>query len=155
MSQIKHTDFTADLQLKAIELLNGSINLPSIPNLQLSNFNFNINLESKADSTNKLVFVIVSVEIRSEDQNHILGSLSISCIYNIVNFEQIIKIEPSGKLEIPQPLTEILNSISISTARGVMFSTFKGTFLHNAFLPIIDPKAFQPLLQEQNKSATE
>jgi hypothetical protein len=23
-----------------------------------------------------------------------------------------------------------------------MFSTFKGTYLHNAFLPVIDPKAF-------------
>ena len=149
MSEIKHTDFTADLQLKAIELLNGSINLPATPNLKLTNFNFNINLESKADGSNKLVFVIISVEIKSEDQNHVLGSLSISCIYNIVNFDEVIKIEPSGKLDIPQPLVEILNAISISTARGVMFSTFKGTFLHNAFLPIIDPKSFQPLEQPQ------
>lgn len=147
MSQIKHTDFTADLQIKAIELLNGSINLPSIPNIQLTNFNFNISLESKADGENKLVFVIVSVEIRNEEQTNILGSLSISCIYNVVNFEEVIKIDPSGKLDIPQPLIEILNAISISTARGVMFSTFKGTFLHNAFLPIIDPKSFQPIEQ--------
>lgn len=145
MSQIKHTDFTADIQLKAIELLSGSINLPSVPNLALTNFTFNINLESKADGTNELVFVIVSVQIKNEDQTHVLGSLAISCVYNIVNFDEIIKVEPTGKLDIPQPLIEILNSISISTVRGVMFSTFKGTFLHNAFLPIIDPKSFQTL----------
>ena len=142
MSKIENKDFTFDLQLKSIELLKGSISLPSVPDVSLNNFNFNISLESKADATNKFVFVIVSVEIRSEDQNHILGSLAVSCIYSLVNFDEVVKIEADGKLDIPQPLVEILNSISISTARGVMFSTFKGTFLHNAFLPIVDPRSF-------------
>jgi hypothetical protein len=148
MSTIENKDFTIDLQLKSIELLKGSINLPSVPEVSLNNFNFNISLESKADATNKFLFVIVSVEIRSEDQNHILGSLAVSCIYSIVNFDEVVKIEADGKLDIPQPLVEILNSISISTARGVMFSTFKGTFLHNAFLPIVDPRSFQQVEQQ-------
>lgn len=143
MSKIEHKDFTVDLQLKSIELLKGSISLPSVPEVSLNNFNFNISLESKADATNKILFVIVSVEIRSEDQNHVLGSLAVSCIYSIVNFDEVVKIEADGKLDIPQPLVEILNSISISTTRGVMFSTFKGTFLHNSFLPIVDPRSFQ------------
>ena len=148
MSKIENEDFTVDLQLKSIELLKGSISLPSVPEVSLTNFNFNISLESKADATNKFLFVIVSVEIRSEDQNHILGSLAVSCIYSIVNFDDVVKIEVDGKLDIPQPLVEILNSISISTTRGVMFSTFKGTFLHNAFLPIIDPRSFQQAEQK-------
>ena len=148
MSKIENKDFTIDLQLKSIELLKGSISLPSVPEVSLNNFNFNISLESKADATNKILFVIVSVEIRSEDQNHVLGSLAVSCIYNIVNFDDVVKIEADGKLDIPQPLVEILNSISISTARGVMFSTFKGTFLHNAFLPIVDPRSFQQVEQQ-------
>lgn len=144
MSQIEHKDFKVDLQLKSIELLKGSIELPAIPNVSLTNFNFNISLESKSDSINKLLFVIVSVEIKSEDQNHLLGSLAASCIYSISNFDEMIKIEADGRLNIPQPLIEILNSISLSTTRGIMFSTFKGTFLHNAFLPIIDPRSFKP-----------
>ena len=148
MSKIENKDFTVDLQLKSIELLKGSISLPSVPDVSLNNFNFNISLESKADATNKFVFIIVSVEIRSEDQNHILGSLAVSCIYSLVNFDEVVKIEADGKLDIPQPLVEILNSISISTARGVMFSTFKGTFLHNAFLPIVDPRSFQQVEQQ-------
>ncbi|MCO5286194.1 MAG: hypothetical protein M9898_07255 [Chitinophagaceae bacterium] len=148
MSKIENKDFTVDLQLKSIELLKGSISLPSVPEVSLNNFNFNISLESKADATNKFLFVIVSVEIRSEDQNHILGSLAVSCIYSIVNFDDVVKIQADGKLDIPQPLVEILNSISISTTRGVMFSTFKGTFLHNAFLPIIDPRSFQQTEQK-------
>ena len=148
MSKIENKDFTIDLQLKSIELLKGVISLPSVPEVSLNNFNFNISLESKADATNKFLFVIVSVEIRSEDQNHILGSLAVSCIYSVVNFDEVVKIEADGKLDIPQPLVEILNSMSISTARGVMFSTFKGTFLHNAFLPIVDPRSFQQVEQQ-------
>lgn len=148
MSKIENKDFTVDLQLKSIELLKGSISLPSVPEVSLNNFNFNISLESKADATNKFLFVIVSVEIRGEDQNHILGSLAVSCIYSVVNFDDVVKIEADGKLDIPQPLVEILNSISISTTRGVMFSTFKGTFLHNAFLPIVDPRSFRQVEQQ-------
>lgn len=149
MSQIKNTDFIIDIQLKAIELLNSSISVPQPNNLPLANFNFIINIESKADSSNKLVFVIVNIKIESEDQKQTFGTLTISCIYTVLNFDQVIKIDPTGKYDIPQMLIEILNSISISTARGVMFSTFKGTFLHNAFLPIIDPKSIKPLEVEQ------
>ena len=144
MSQIKHKEFSVDLQIKSIELLKSSITMPSSPEVPLTNFNFNINLESKADATNKILFVIVSVEIRSADQNHVLGSLAASCIYGIPNFADVIKIEEGGKLNIPKGLAEILNSISISTIRGIMFSSFRGTFLHNAFLPIIDPQSFSP-----------
>jgi hypothetical protein len=148
MSKIENKAFTVNLQLKSIELLKGSISLPSVPEVSLNNFNFNINLDSKADATNKLLFVIVSVEIRSEDQNHVLGSLAVSCIYSIVNFDEVVKIEADGKIDIAQPLVEILNSMSISTTRGVMFSTFKGTFLHNAFLPIVDPRSLQQVEQQ-------
>ena len=45
-------------------------------------------------------------------------------------------------ISISEPLDifiSTLNSISISTTRGMMFSAFRGTFLHNAILPLIDP----------------
>ena len=148
MSKIENKDFTIDLQLKSIELLKGAISLPSVPEVSLNNFNFNISLESKADATNKFLFVIVSVEIRSEDQNHILGSLAVSCIYSLVNSDGVVKLEADGSLDMQHPVIEMLNSMSISTARGVMFSTFKGTFLHNAFLPIVDPRSFQQVEQQ-------
>jgi hypothetical protein len=143
MSQIKHKEFSAEIKLIAIELLKSVINAPSSQDVSLTNFNFNVSLESKADAIKKLIFVIVSIEIKTADQKEILGVIVASCIYEVANFEEIIKIETEGKINIPQPLVEILNSISISTTRGIMFSTFKGTFLHNAFLPIIDPQAFK------------
>ena len=143
MAKIENKDFNVEMQIKAIELLNGSLQLPAEPNAVVTNFNFNISIESKADAPNKLVFVIVNVEIKNDDNSIVLGALSVSCIYEIVNFDEVIKIEENGKLDIPQRLIETLSIISISTTRGVMFSTFKGTFLHEAILPIIDPKQFQ------------
>ena len=143
MTKIKSSELKMEMRLSAIELLNQSLHLPVASDSPATNFTFNINIESKADAVNKLVFVIVNVDIRNDDQSLILGSLSVSCIYEIVNFEELIKTDTEGKYTIPQPMIEILNSISISTIRGVMFSTFRGTFLHNAILPIVDPKQIQ------------
>lgn len=144
MAKIENPEFKVEMQLRAIELINSTLHSPTVPNISVANFNFNIGIETKADATNKLVFVIVSIDIRNDDQSLILGSLTVSCIYEIVNFDTLMKNDAEGKLEIPTQLIEILNSISISTVRGVMFSTFKGTFLHNAVLPIIDPKQIKP-----------
>jgi hypothetical protein len=143
MAKIETKDLNVEMQIRAIELLNESLKLPADSNTAITTFNFNINIESKADALNKLVFVIVHVEIKNDNQSLVLGALSVSCIFEIVNFNDIIKIEEDGKLNIPQRLIETLNIISISTTRGIMFSTFKGTFLHGAVLPIIDPKQFQ------------
>ncbi|MFY7732946.1 MAG: hypothetical protein ACOVSR_05645 [Bacteroidia bacterium] len=151
MANIENKDLNVEMQIRAIELLNGSLNLPANPNTPVTNFNFNISIESRADAVNKLVFVIVHVEIKNDDHSVVLGALSISCIFEIVNFEDVIKVEADGKVNIPQRLIETLNIISISTTRGVMFSTFKGTFLHGAVLPIIDPKQFQVGSQKVEK----
>lgn len=139
MAKIVSKDLNVEMQIRAIELLKSSLQLPPASNNALTTFNFNISIESKADAQNKLVFVIVHVEIKNEDHSLVLGTLSVSCIFEIMNFEELIRMGENGNLDIPQHLLETLNTISISTTRGVMFSTFKGTFLHGAVLPIIDP----------------
>lgn len=68
-----------------------------------------------------------------------LGSIKVGVIFEIANFDDYID-EMNKKLTLPDVIFLTFNSIGISTTRGVMFSQFKGTFLHNAFLPVIDPK---------------
>ncbi|HRO77014.1 MAG TPA: hypothetical protein PLP27_12805 [Crocinitomicaceae bacterium] len=147
MTKIVDKELNIELQVKAIELLNSSIKLPANPNKPITNFNFNIEIESSFDAPNKLFFVIVHVEVKDDDQ-FILGALSVSCIFEIANFSDVVKVQADGKIDMPSKLIETLNFISISTTRGVMFSTFRGTFLHGAFLPIIDPKQFQLGIQK-------
>jgi len=35
-----------------------------------------------------------------------------------------------------------VNSIALSTTRGLLFAQFRGTPLHNTILPLIDPADF-------------
>lgn len=147
MSKIEHKEFKVDIQLKSIELLKATIEIPSEPVSEdlLSQFNFNVTLETKADREKKAFFVIVSTQISSQDQVHKFGNLAVACIYSFSNFNEVVQFSADGKTHsIHQDLLHLLNSISLSTARGYMAATFKGTILHNAFLPIIDPKTFTP-----------
>ncbi|HLZ88406.1 MAG TPA: hypothetical protein VKQ52_14220 [Puia sp.] len=134
------TDLKSGIRLKGIELLNSAINLPPVAEVAFTDFSYTINVESKADGANQLIFVVITVEVRSDEYSFVLGVLSISCIYTHVHFEKIVKSTSGRKVDIPQALKDILNEMSLSTMRGVMFATFKGTFLHNAFLPMIDPE---------------
>jgi hypothetical protein len=133
----------ASFQLKGIELLKGSLNLPPATAEAQTNFNFGINIEAKANQGLKLVFIVVHVDISESPQQILLGSLSVSCIYEVQNYEQVVTHELDGKIKVNNQLLGLLNSISISTTRGVMFAMFKGTYLHNAFLPVVDPTQFK------------
>ncbi len=135
-----------EMQLNGVTLLSSNQILSTADTINIRKFNFNINIETKADAPNKLLFAIIHVEILTEDQSQILGGISVSCNFELKNFDELIKIESDGKLTLPQQLVDVINSISLSTTRGVMFATFKGTPLHNAFLPIIDPKQFKSSL---------
>ncbi|MBU0487643.1 MAG: hypothetical protein KKA07_00070 [Bacteroidetes bacterium] len=143
IENIKNQELKFEMNIRGIELLSSSFQYPKTPNPAITNFNFSISIETRADAQKKNVFVIVHVDVNDADQSVFLGALSVSCIYEIKNFEEVIKIDPDGKLNMPQAMIDILNSISYSTVRGVMFSTFRGTFLHGAVLPIIDPKQIQ------------
>lgn len=136
-------EVSAEMQLKAIELLNLSLVAPAVPGANLTQFHFNINVESRIDEPNKLVMVIVHLEIKNDNQSQGLGAIAVSCIFEINNFSQVISKQANGMFSIPTGLVAHMNDIAISTCRGVMFSSFKGTFLHNAVLPIIDPNQFQ------------
>ena len=59
MAKIENKDSDVEMHLRAIELLNNSLTLPANPDITVTNFNFNINIEIRADTMNKLVFVIV------------------------------------------------------------------------------------------------
>ncbi|MBA4411561.1 MAG: hypothetical protein C0397_19345 [Odoribacter sp.] len=127
--------------LKGIELLDVKLNHLKQPLPVQTTFHFNIGLEHQINNENKLIIVVTTVDIIHEDNETRLASIKASCIYEIANFEDFL-IVGSQQVSFPDTMLITLNSISLSTVRGIMFSQFKGTFLHTAFLPIIDPKTF-------------
>ena len=130
-------------RLIGIEILDKHYKNPIIPDLKFENFQFNIKLEASVNAGLKSINLISNIEILSENITIVLAAISINFVYELINFDEIILIENNGLL-LPDSLSETLNSLSYSTARGIVFSEFKGTFLQNVILPIIDPKQLIP-----------
>lgn len=137
-----------NFQIRAVDLLGSYLYTPKDVTVAEQNFSFNLDIEQKVDNNQKAIIVITNIDISStSDLNKKLGSISTACVFTITNFNEVIKIDQQKlKHSISDKVIEILNSISISSTRGVMSQVFRGTFLHHAILPVLDPKAF-------NKSA--
>lgn len=128
-------------QIKGIELLDSCLNAPQQPLPNNGIFQFDINLEHRLSVDNSIVIVVCTVSIYNESKDQLLGQLKASCIYLVENLTTYINTETQA-LQLPDHFISTLNSVSISTTRGLMFAFFRGTFLHNAVLPIIDPSTF-------------
>jgi transcriptional regulator with XRE-family HTH domain len=131
------------VRLKALELIDFSMICPQKEKSEIKEFNFKINVEHKINKERKSVFVIVVVDIIHEDKETLLGNLKVSCHFEIPELDKFCESSAPGKIKLPPEIIETLNSVSLSTTRGIMFSQCKGTFLHNAVLPVIDPKVFK------------
>ncbi|MDD4759571.1 MAG: hypothetical protein PHU66_02000 [Bacteroidaceae bacterium] len=103
-------------------------------------YKYNINLDHRFNISQKNMFVVASVEIFGGTEEVELCNAKISCIYNIDNLSDFVK---EKKVELPEQFIVTVNSISLSTIRGVLFALFRGTHLHNLILPILDPKEFK------------
>jgi preprotein translocase subunit SecB len=134
-------------QIRAIELLELNMHQPIQPLSDQTTFHYNISLEQKAISESKLVIIIATIQIIHEDKETRLASIKASCIFEVENFADFIVEDPQD-VNLPEILSTSLNSITLSTVRGLMFSSLKGTFLHNAILPVIDPKSLVKTVQE-------
>lgn len=130
-----------EFKIKDIELLGLRLIQPKQPLIDPTTFHYNISSELKINIENKLVNVVTNIEIFREDKETLLASLTVSCIFEIVNIDKFIN-KDTKQVVFPDITLITFNSISISTVRGIMYSQFKGTFLHNAILPIIDPTSF-------------
>ena len=121
-------------QLKQIELNNFTLIPPSeMP----QEFEFDVQIKQRIQAKENLVVVSITLGIKNP-QDIALGNVSLLCVFEVENLEELVKNKNSIK-----GLGLVLNTITIATARGVMFGLFRGTFLHNAILPIVDVQVLQ------------
>ena len=126
-----------NFQIQSLELTESSFKHPvkkAISDKEV--FRFNLNLEHLIDSGQETLIVKIQVDILAESSEEIVGVIKSNVVFKILNLFNYFKDNKPG---LPDILITTLNSISISTTRGMMFSAFRGTFLHNATLPLIDP----------------
>ena len=140
-TQKKSVNKPISFQLKGIELLDFCFNHPKkqIPAQMV--FNFDIKLEHKITADSNFIAVVVTININNDQRDIKFGSIMVSCIFEIPELKEYI--DPKNNApKLPEEFLTTINSISISTIRWVMFSQFRGTFLQNAILPVVDPKSF-------------
>ncbi|HNY53744.1 MAG TPA: hypothetical protein PK727_10105 [Bacteroidales bacterium] len=129
-------------QITGIDIEDVSITNPKTPFGKDISFRFHVNIEMKIDSGAGKVINMVIIKVAESESLERCGSIKVSCIFGVDNINSFMNPE-NGKNKLPEEFIHVLNSISISTARGVMYSQFRGTFLHEAVLPIIEPQFFQ------------
>jgi len=128
-----------------IELLDYAIKTPNQAIAGGTPYRFDLNIEHRFNIEQKRVFVVVTVRVHADGIESELVSAKVSCIYDIANMENFVV---GGKITFPRDFIFTLNSISLSTVRGVLFTLSRGTFLHNVILPVLDPKTFMPENQQ-------
>ncbi len=126
-------------KLKNIELLQSNITPIDYTLSSDTIFKFTINIEHLINIKDNLIAIKPNITIFTEESETVLGTLTASLIFE---FDDLSIFVIGNEIKLPKDIIIAINSLSISTVRGIMFSTFKGTYLHNAFLPVVDPKAF-------------
>jgi hypothetical protein len=130
-----------NFQLKEIELVEINLHHPQIPLNPARTYNFNIQIEQRINNEDKMVAVTTSIEVIHKEDTQCHASIKTNCIFIIENFQDFIY-ESNNQVNLPGQFVITLNSISLSTTRGIMYSHFKGTFMHNVLLPIVNPSSF-------------
>lgn len=140
----------AQLRLTGIEILAKTI-VQQKPEYNLSIFHFNFKVENKVNKDRKVNITFCEFTIFDESKGNTLANFNIAVIFEIANFDEVIKQTGDHIYEIPDELDMTLKSVAISTCRGIIYSECRGTYLHNAFLPIINPFSLLSDKKEEGK----
>ncbi len=131
-------------KLKNIEILETQLRSPVSNQPKPSVYNFNITIEHRYNINLKAIIVVVNIQVLDDNKENTLGSVKTGCVFTLAEFDTFLNNEKT-EVNLPEDLIILFNSVSISTSRGIMFAYFRGTHLHNAVLPVIDPKTFKKI----------
>lgn len=137
MSQTAKKESDIKFGLQTIELIDLQLSHPEKALDEKTIFNFNIEINQKFNVELESIFNICRITINIEDGTTV-GMIRTSLAFNVPNLNE--HVTEKNELTLPHEVIVAFNSISISTSRGMLFSELKGTFLHNALLPLVDPK---------------
>lgn len=108
-------------------------------------FNFGIQIEHSFDPNGDVRVVRVKLTVGYTPQQ-LLVELHLDCYYQLVGYQEWLSFQSADDQAtgaLPVGLAMTLNSIAISTTRGVLFERLRGTSLQEIVLPVVDPSAFQ------------
>ena len=145
-------EMTINFSLSPIQILSKSMAQLSFEEMKDFEFQFEITIEQKVQAKTKSVLFFVFVNVFNKDKTQLRGSLNTVIFFFIQNFDELIKVNEQNIYTVPSELELLLRPIAISTVRGIVYSEFRGTHLHNAIMPVIFMKDMHPVeLKEDQK----
>jgi hypothetical protein len=98
-----------------------------------------------------IMTIKVSVDFlcRTENPEPVkLFGTTVQCDFKLFKYEDILKLDESGQVDIPNDLLITLLSVSFSTGRGILAAQTAGTDYANLFLPLISTSDIKILLED-------
>ncbi len=146
MAKVKSSNKLFNFQISGIELIESHLTFQSLVD-DKAKFKFDINMEHRLLPDQNLLLVVTAISVRLDGSTNILGSIRTNVAFLIDELKSFLT--DDGFL-LPEELVITINTEALSTTRGMMFSSFRGTFLHKAILPIIKPKSVQAVPEQKS-----
>lgn len=122
-------------QIIGIDLLDSSITAPPPIPPPAAMGQFELNVKQHFALNHNLVFVNCRVAMLDKKKETTYGSLSSSCTFEFPDLQSFFD---GKKVNLPAEVVLEINAIAVNTTRGMLFSLFRGTYLHQAIMPVID-----------------
>jgi hypothetical protein len=132
MTKTKETPQT-DFRIMQIKERRFDFNVPDDFQAK-GDFQFFVALEIGLNASKQKFFVDNRIDVRADADGEILCSQDTRYFFELVS--------PKTLDALPEDLQLAVNTIALSTSRGLLFSRLRGTALHNAILPLIDASVF-------------
>jgi hypothetical protein len=139
--KVKEASQGYSFSITSIQLIEKQLSFPPKRD-KVTEFDFDISLNITTNREKKQSIHFMNVTVTTKEDKKKVGSLSMVCFFQIDEFDTIL-VQEENEIRLPQDLIYLLNTVVIGTARGVMYSEFRGTFLDEAYLPVLDPRQFQ------------
>ena len=108
--------------------------------LSKDRFVFEQNVELIVTPQTKEISISLNIKIfNDEDKSLVVGELKCKGVFEIVNFEDLVK-DYNG--QVPVFALALYIGVLVSTSRGFLILKSQGTLLEGAILPIIDTTQF-------------
>lgn len=137
-TESEFNDLQLEYQLIGMELVDFEIRSKRELKDGLINFKIEINHIISEDGK---VQVNAKISILYETES--LSSTNIICTFLIANYKEWLNLKGFENGILPTDFANLINGITISTLRGVMFIKLQDTFLESIILPIVDMQEFQ------------
>lgn len=131
--------------IKSIEILESTFRLPEGFDQSPSIVHFDVKFETGQTTIPGEIRSVVTVCTHVEKFLLQVGKLKAAFTFEFSHLEKITEALKDGDQKISDELLMSIYPIALSTMRGILYSQWRGTFLHHAILPELDKSAFNKI----------